>query len=120
MARNNNRSRNNNPSGRNQYSSDWMDAVKDRPMTAAATAAAAVGAGIFLWSKRNALSEQMSNLSDQISEWTDNMRTGSSSDDFGSEFETTGSTATKPKRSSRKSQQEISEEALSIKETGAA
>ena len=119
MPRNNNRSRNNNPSGRNQYSSDWMDAVKDRPLTAAATAAAAVGAGIFLWSKRTALSEHMSNLSDQISEWTDNMRSGQQSDDFGSEFETASSSA-KPKRTGRKSQQEISEEALSIKETGAA
>ena len=119
MARNNNRGRNNNnPSGRNQYSNGWMDAVKDRPMTAAATAAAAVGAGIFLWSKRSALSEQMSNLSDQIGEWTDNMRSVQSGDDFGSEFDTTSSGA-KPKRSGRKSQQEISEEALSIKETGA-
>ena len=41
MPRNSNRSRNNNPSGRNQYSSDWMDTVKDRPI--AATAAAAIG-----------------------------------------------------------------------------
>ena len=36
MARTNTRGRNNNPTGRNQYSSDWMSAVKDRPMTAAA------------------------------------------------------------------------------------
>jgi hypothetical protein len=58
MARNNQRgSRNNNPSGRNQYSSDWMDTVRDRPMTSAAAAAAAVGAGVFLWSKRNQISD---------------------------------------------------------------
>ncbi|MCH8615529.1 hypothetical protein LZ016_05375 [Sphingomonas sp. SM33] len=77
MARNNNRSRNNNPSGRNQYSSDWMSTVKERPIAAAAVAAASVGAGVFLWSKRNALSEQMSNLSSQISDWTESMRSGS-------------------------------------------
>ena len=85
MPRNNNRSRNNNPSGRNQYSSDWMDMVKERPVAAAAVAAASVGAGVFLWSKRNALSEQMSNLSSQISDWTQSM---SSSDD--EDFEITG------------------------------
>ena len=74
MPRNNNRSRNNNPSGKNQYSSDWMDTVKERPIAAAAVAAASVGAGVFLWSKRNALSDQMSNLSTQIRDWTDSMR----------------------------------------------
>ncbi len=75
MAKNsNNRSRNNNPAGRNQYSGSWVDAAKDRPMTTAAAAAAAVGAGVFLWSKRNQISEQLSNLSDQISDWTESMR----------------------------------------------
>jgi len=88
MARNNNRGRNNNPSGRNQYSSDWMDTVRERPIAAAAVAAASVGAGVFLWSKRNALSEQMSTLSSQISDWTESMR---SSGDQGSEdFEFAG------------------------------
>jgi hypothetical protein len=82
MARNTNRSRNNNPSGRNQYSSDWMSTVKERPIAAAAVAAASVGAGVFLWSKRNALSEQMSNLSSQISDWTESMRSGSEGDEF--------------------------------------
>lgn len=82
MARNNNRSRNNNPSGRNQYSSDWMTTVKERPIAAAAVAAASVGAGVFLWSKRSALSEQMSNLSSQISDWTESMRSGSGSEEF--------------------------------------
>ena len=74
MARNSNRSKNNNPTGRNQYSSDWMDTVKDRPIATAAVAAASVGAGVFLWSKRNMISNQLSNLSDQISEWTESMR----------------------------------------------
>ncbi len=41
-----------------------MSTVKERPIAAAAVAAASVGAGVFLWSKRNALSEQMSNLSE--------------------------------------------------------
>jgi len=72
MARNNQRgSRNNNPSGRNQYSSDWMGSVRERPMASAAAAAAAVGAGVFLWSKRNQISEQISRLSDQITDWSE-------------------------------------------------
>jgi hypothetical protein len=82
MARNNNRSRNNNPTGRNQYSSDWMSTVKERPIAASAVAAASVGAGVFLWSKRNALSEQMSNLSSQISDWTESMRSSGSEDEY--------------------------------------
>ncbi|HEX6410434.1 MAG TPA: hypothetical protein VFZ88_07560, partial [Sphingomicrobium sp.] len=84
MARNNQRGRrNNNPEGRNQYGSGWIDTARDRPIAAAATAAAAVGAGVFLWSKRNQISEQLSNLSDQISDWTETMR----SSDQGSEFD---------------------------------
>ena len=81
MARNN-RSKNNHPEGRNQYSAGWMDSARERPFTAAATAAAAVGAGVFLWSRRNQISDQLGNLSDQISDWTENMRSGSSSGDF--------------------------------------
>ena len=34
MARNNNRGRNNNPSGRNQYSNDWTNSIKERPIAA--------------------------------------------------------------------------------------
>ena len=106
MARNNssNRGRNNNPSGRNQYSSDWMDTVRERPIAAAAVAAASVGAGVFLWSKRNALSEQMSNLSSQISDWTESMRS-SDEDEFemadssGSTGAAMGSTSSRTSRS---------------------
>ena len=79
MARNNQRGgRNNNPSGRNQYSSDWMDTVRERPMASAAAAAAAVGAGVFLWSKRNEISNQLSRLTEQVTDWADEMRSGSS------------------------------------------
>ena len=125
MARNTQRGRrNNNPEGRNQYSSGWIDTARDRPIAAAATAAAAVGAGVFLWSKRNQISEQLSNLSDQISDWTETMR----SSDQGSEFDDATEAAAFPtssskptsSRSSRKSQREIAEEALTLKETGAA
>ena len=117
MAKNsNNRSRNNNPTGRNQYNGSWMDAAKDRPMTTAAAAAAAVGAGVFLWSKRNQISEQLSNLSDQISDWTESMRSNEQ-DEFETEPVTTGAKSSS-RRSPRKTQQEVAEEALTLKETG--
>ena len=81
MARNSQRgSRNNNPSGRNQYSSDWMDSVRERQIASAAAAAAAVGAGVFLWSKRNQISEQIGRLSDQISDWSEQRGWSSGSD----------------------------------------
>lgn len=78
MARTNQRGRNNNNAeGRNQYSGGWMDSAKDKPFTTAAAAAAAVGAGVFLWSRRNQISEQISNLSEQIGDWSQSMRSDS-------------------------------------------
>jgi hypothetical protein len=67
------------------FGGDLMDAARDRPMVAAAAAAAAVGAGVFLWSRRNQISNQLSQLSDQISEWTQNFQAG---DDTGGFLET--------------------------------
>ena len=101
MPRNSNRSRNNNPSGRNQYSSDWMDTVKDRPIAAAAVAAASVGAGVFLWSKRNQISNQLSNLSDQISDWTGNMRSGDEEFEMAESSPSGAATGSPSSRSSR-------------------
>ena len=105
--RNNNRgSRNNNPSGRNQYSSGGvMDLARERPFAAAATAVGAAAAGLFLWSKRSQISDQISNLSDQLGEWTENMR--------GSEDWTSGGSS-----SGGQSQSDFSAEALTLKSTG--
>lgn len=82
MARNNRGRNNNNPEGRNQYSNGWMDSAKERPYTTAAVAAATVGAGVFLWSRRNQISDQLSGLSEQISDWTSNMSSGSTDGEF--------------------------------------
>jgi hypothetical protein len=83
MARTNNRGRNNNPSGRNQYS-DWgvIEMVRERPVAAAAAAAGAAAAGVFLWSKRSQIGHQLNSLSDQIGEWTQNMTSSHSNDEF--------------------------------------
>jgi hypothetical protein len=90
MPRNNRGGRNNNPSGRNQYS-DWgvVELARERPFAAAAAAAGAAAAGLFLWSKRAQISNQLSSLSDQIGEWTDNSGSG---DQFGGIDDTAGLT----------------------------
>ena len=117
MARNSRGSRNNNPSGRNQYSSSgWTDTARERPFTTAAAAAAAVGAGVFLWSRRNQISDQLANLSDQISEWREGF---SSTDELeGSESTNESFMARPARRGGRKTQTEVAEEALTLKETG--
>lgn len=80
MANNSRRGRkNNNPEGHNQYTNDWMDTVRDAPVKSAAAAAAAVGAGVFLWSKRSQIGDQISRLSEQVTDWADEMRSGSDS-----------------------------------------
>ena len=110
MARNNQRGRNNNPEGRNQYSGGVMDMARERPIAAAGMAAAAVGAGVFLWSRRNQISDQLSSLSQQISDWREGM---GSEDEFGSDQ---GFMARSGGKGS--SQSEIAEEALTLKSTG--
>lgn len=112
------RARNNNPEGRNQYSG-WMSSARENPMTAAAAVGGAVAAGVFLWSRRNQISDQLSSLSDQISDWRDGIR----SDDEMADDAAAGSEsfmASTARRGGRKSQAQISEEALTLKETGKA
>jgi hypothetical protein len=58
-----------------------MEMARERPVAAAAIATGAAAAGLFLWSRRSQISEQLSVLSDQIGEWTENMRSGDESFD---------------------------------------
>lgn len=100
MANNQRGRNNNNAEGRNQYSNGWMDTAKDKPFTTAAAAAGAVAAGVFLWSKRNQISDQIGRLSDQITDWAEDMRSNSSNREFefsesGNQFGTTGSSGSK-------------------------
>jgi hypothetical protein len=57
-------------SGFGDFGSDVIDTARDRPIATAAVAAAAVGAGVFLWSRRNQISDQLSELSNQLREWS--------------------------------------------------
>jgi hypothetical protein len=72
--------------------------IRDNPWTSAAIAAGAAGLGAFLWSKRNQLGETWSSGMDRFSEMK--------SERMGS------------KMSGGRSQSEISEEAMTLKETG--
>jgi hypothetical protein len=104
MARTNRSGRNNNPSGRNQYSS-WgvMEMARGRPVAAAAATVGAAAAGLFLWSKRAQISEQLSSLSNQIGEWREGLPSG---DGFMARGNGTSD------------QSDIAEEALTLKQTG--
>lgn len=89
MAKTNQRGRNNNnPNGHNQYTNEWLAPVKDHPFASAAAAAAAVGAGVFLWSKRNQVGNQVNKISrtanemgrkasEKASDWMDQMQSKS-------------------------------------------
>jgi hypothetical protein len=72
--------------------------IRDNPWTSAAIAAGAAGIGAFLWSKRSQISDTVATGMDRLSELKAE-RMGGSSDD--------------------RSQAEIAEEALTLKETGA-
>lgn len=102
--------RNNNPEGRNQYSGS--------PLAKAATIGGAVAAGIFLWTRRNQISEQIGSLAEQIGDWRDRMASGdelaADDSDPGRPFIARSSTDTTDQRS----QSEIAEEALTLKEIG--
>lgn len=98
--------KNNNPAGHNQYDRGLVDSAKERPFTAAAAIGGAVAAGVFLWTKRNQISDQISGLSEQLNEWREGMSANSDS------FIARSSSGT------IKTQAEIAEEALTLKETG--
>ena len=68
--------------------------IRDNPWTSAAIAAGAAGIGAFLWSKRNQLSEGFSSGMDRLSELKAERMGGG------------------------QSQEDLSEEALTLKETG--
>jgi len=96
MPRNNSRGgRNNNPSGRNQYS-DWgvIEMARERPFAAAATAVGAAAAGLFLWSKRTQISDQLSNLSDQIGQWRNGDSFAAAGEESATASRTTGMSET--------------------------
>jgi hypothetical protein len=81
-------------------SGGWMDSARERPWASAAVAAGVAAAGAFLWSRRSQIGEGVSTGMDRLSELkSQRMDWGKVAGD-------------------RRSQSEISEEALTLKETG--
>ena len=80
-------------------SGGWMDSARERPWASAAVAAGVAAAGAFLWSRRSQIGEGMTSGMDRLSELK-SQRMGWGSDQ------------------SDRSQSEIAEEALTLKETG--
>jgi len=74
------------------WSGGVMEMARERPIAAAAAAAGAAAAGLFLWSKRSQISNQLSNLSDQIGDWTENMMPGEGSGQWSAGDDTAGLT----------------------------
>ena len=111
--------RNNNPSGRNQYSG-VIGTARGNPLATAAVIGGAIAAGVLLWSRRNQVSDQIGNLTDQLSDWRDSIR---SPGDFagydGAATEQREATSGNRSGRSNRSQREIAEEALTLKQTGA-
>src|ERR1700759_5601793 len=95
------RGRNNNPEGRNQYSG-ITGTARDYPLATAAAVGGGVAAGVFLWSRRSKISEQIGNLADQISDWREGMMSDSDLTDQSSG--TDEGFMARPSRGSRKTQ----------------
>lgn len=95
--------RNNNPEGHNQYSG-LIGTARSNPFLAAAAAGGLVAAGVFLWTRRSQISDQIDDLSDQISEWREGIG---------------ASTSSSTNHSDGRTQPEIAREALALKEGGA-
>jgi hypothetical protein len=105
--------RNNNPDGHNQYSGA-TSTMRDNPLATAVALGGAVAAGVFLWSRRNQISDQIGSLADQINEW----REGTASDSaFTARNSSAGGSSGASDAGARK-QTEIAEEALTLKELG--
>ena len=64
-----------NRGGGNNRSAGILDVAREAPLATAAAAAGAVAAGVFLWSKR-------AQITDQINEWTDSLTAGRSEDEL--------------------------------------
>ena len=85
---------------RNSRNKTMWDTARERPIAAAAAATAAGAAGVFLWSRRAQISEQVGQLSEQFGEWAENMRSTMTSNDL--ELAETGASDTSTGRTTSK------------------
>ena len=100
--------RNNNPAGRNQYSG-VIGTARANPLSTAAAVGGVVAAGVFLWARRNQISDQIGNLSDQVSGWSEGLQSGDEPSESAA-----GGNSSSPHEG--RTQAEIAQEALTLKE----
>jgi hypothetical protein len=92
-----------------------IEMARERPFAAAAAAAGAAAAGLFLWSKRAQISDQLTNLSDQIGEWKQNRTLSDASGDFAAGDDTGGlATSAQSTRSTSARRRSSSRRAASV------
>lgn len=98
-------------SNRSSRKDDWgvAEMARERPLTTAAVAAGAAAAGLFLWSRRAQISDQLSNLSDQLGEWTEGMRSGDSSGEWMDDETSSAGTPTSSARGTTRRRRGMSE-----------
>lgn len=95
-----------NPEGRNQYSG-VIGTARGNPLATALGVGSAVAAGVFLWSRRNQISNQLDGLGNRISDFREGLGSAQITHDDAA-------------RSDVRTQLDIAEEALTLKETGGA
>jgi len=97
-----------------------MGAARSNPLAAAAVVSGAIAGSLFFWARRNQISDQIGSLADQLDEWREGMTPGG---DVGADDVPATSTAGRTQRVQKvaggRSQVEIAEEALTLKELGA-
>lgn len=108
--------RSNNAAGRS-WSSGMVNGARENPLATAAAVGGAVAAGVFLWSRRNQLSDQIVNLAQQVSERGQAIAYDSENSAAGDSF--MAKSSSRPSGNVR-SQAQIAEEALTLKELGKA
>ena len=82
-------------------------------LKAALALGGAVAAGLFLWSRRSSVSDRFNETGEQLGDLRENA--GAERQDLGPNV---GQEAPKPRRRSRRSQAEIAQEALTLKQLG--
>ena len=109
--------RNNNQADRNEQSGA-ITTARDNPLATAIAVGGAVAAGVFLWSRRNQISDQIGNLSEQISDWRENSGSDINWDTEARRDEKHTGNSEAGALGNGRSQVEIAQEALTLKEMG--
>lgn len=107
-------SRNTKSMGRDQ-SAPLARKARAKPFATAAAIGSVVAAGVFLWTRRSEISDKVENLPEQLGELREKVGLGG---DVAQETSSQDSSATisAPRRRGRRTQAEIAEEALTLKQ----